>query len=76
MFSQDPYHGSNNTNKYNPQELIFYQQRNSLRSNNTNKYNPQERHSFTCIHLLGSNNTNKYNPQELSRKLYAKMRLK
>ena len=34
--------GSNNTNKYNPQELSFVPKHFEIGSNNTNKYNPQE----------------------------------
>ena len=56
--------GSNNTNKFNPQELPNYVVSTFHRSNNTNKFNPQELTFKTIFFMPGSNNTNKFNPQE------------
>ena len=57
-------HGSNLTNKYNPQELLISNWDNQTSSNLTNKYNPQEHTPEHTAERFGSNLTNKYNPQE------------
>ena len=38
--------GSNNTNKFSPQELIMLQMSEKKRSNNTNKFSPQEQYCY------------------------------
>ena len=42
MTTLDRLKGSNNTNKFNPQEPIVHKTEGPYRSNNTNKFNPQE----------------------------------
>ena len=58
--------GSNNTNKFNPQERMKMHPYQRVSSNNTNKFNPQEHKPSKLIFIKSSNNTNKFNPQELS----------
>ena len=55
---------SNNTNKFNPQELMIITGIQMMSSNNTNKFNPQELFKYWIWIILCSNNTNKFNPQE------------
>ena len=56
--------GSNNTNKFSPQELIYNEPLKHLGSNNTNKFSPQERKPKRVLISASSNNTNKFSPQE------------
>ena len=65
VFNNSQGSGSNNTNKWNAQELVVQQDMNIVRSNNTNKWNAQELIPGLSKHTYRSNNTNKWNAQEL-----------
>ena len=56
--------GSNNTNKFSPQERKPKRVLISASSNNTNKFSPQEPLEMNVDRDLSSNNTNKFSPQE------------
>ena len=59
--------GSNNTNKFSPQERLKGVIFKPYCSNNTNKFSPQEHLTKEFNTFKGSNNTNKFSPQELFR---------